>query len=130
VFSDGNDVLGIYAATCDAVARCANGSGPVFIETVTARWPGSQPLWPEPATGPTDLRMAWGIVEPAGPHRGWIAGHDPVLRIARELREEGVEWPEIATIDARIGAELDAAEHYAVASPFPDPAGAAAGTFA
>lgn len=129
-FRDGNDIAAIYAATCAAVARCAAGDGPVFIETVTTRWPGSQPLWPEPATGRTDLAMAWGAADPAGPHRDWIARHDPVLRVAREMLAAGVDRSAIESIDARIGADLDAAERYAVASPFPDPDGAAAGTFA
>ena len=52
---DGADAAAAYAAIGDAVAQCRAGKGPVFVEAVTRRWPGSNPLWPEPATGPTDI---------------------------------------------------------------------------
>lgn len=130
VFAGTNDVAAIHATARDAVRQCKAGGGPVFIEVVTVRWPGSQPLWPEAATGTTDLAMAWGERQPTGPHRDWIASHDPVLRVARELLADGIDRAAIESIDARIGAELEIAERYAVASPLPDPAGAAVGTFA
>ena len=50
---------------------------------MTKRWPGSNPLWPEPATGVTDLRIATGEAQASGEHRDWIENHDPVLRLAR-----------------------------------------------
>ena len=47
---DGADMAAVYSASRDAVQRCRAGNGPVFIEAVTLRWPGSSPLWPEQAT--------------------------------------------------------------------------------
>src|SRR5262249_61915893 len=37
---DGNDVLAVYEAVKDAVARARKGDGPTFIEAVTYRWGG------------------------------------------------------------------------------------------
>jgi len=37
---DGNDVLAVYEAVRDAVARARRGEGPTFVEAVTYRWGG------------------------------------------------------------------------------------------
>jgi acetoin:2,6-dichlorophenolindophenol oxidoreductase subunit alpha len=119
VFLDGNDVLGICEATTEAIARAAAGEGPTFIETVTTRWPGSQPLWPELATGITDLAHARDGVPPDLPHADYMAQHDPVLRIARELLAEGVAFDSLAAEDAAVVAEMDAAQRFAMDSKEP-----------
>src|SRR5262249_59765495 len=54
---DGADVFAVHAAASEAIALCRTGQGPVFLEAVTRRWPGNNPLWPEPVTGPTDMRI-------------------------------------------------------------------------
>src|SRR5215831_3807269 len=72
---DGADAAAMHAAASDAVARCRRGEGPVFIEAMTKRWPGSNPLWPEPATGVTDIGMATGERQASGGHRDWIEQH-------------------------------------------------------
>jgi len=130
VFLDGNDVAGIHAAAVEALARARGGGGPTFIETLTTRWPGSQPLWPEPATGTTMLEMAYGDRQPEGLHAEWIRIHDPVLRVARELLAGGCERKVLEALDADIRRRIDAAAKFAIASPFPDPAGAADHIFA
>jgi acetoin:2,6-dichlorophenolindophenol oxidoreductase subunit alpha len=66
---DGADAGAVHAAARDAIARCRAGQGPVFLETVTKRWPGNNPLWPEPVTGATDIRMATGEIAPSGEQR-------------------------------------------------------------
>src|SRR5262249_43148571 len=81
---DGADAAAVHAAAREAVARCRRGEGPAFIEAVTRRWPGSNPLWPEPATGVTDIAIAAGERQATGEHRDWIERHDPVLRLARQ----------------------------------------------
>ena len=43
---DGADTDEIGAAATAAIAKCRDGHGPVFIECVTRRWAGSNPLWP------------------------------------------------------------------------------------
>ena len=85
---DGTDMDAVYAAAIEAVQRCRDGNGPVFIEAFTTRWPGSSPLWPELATV-TDLNEAWDPARIAGPHADWLRHHDPLLRAARELVAAG-----------------------------------------
>jgi pyruvate dehydrogenase E1 component alpha subunit len=120
---DGIDAAAVHAAMTDAVARCRSGAGPVFIEAVTKRWAGSNPLWPEPTTGTTDLRMAWGEAAVTGEHREWYAHFDPVLRLARHLAEsggtKGVE--RLKKLDREVQARMQEAVKFAVDSPMPAP---------
>ncbi len=122
VHLDGNDVAGIYRDAAEALERARTGQGPTFIETVTTRWPGSQPLWPVLATGVTELAVAFGTATPAGEHADWIANHDPVLRVARELLAQGIGADTLRELDARIAARMHSAIDFALASPLPDPA--------
>jgi TPP-dependent pyruvate/acetoin dehydrogenase alpha subunit len=120
---DGTDLHGVRQSVAGAVERCRQGDGPAFIEAMTRRWPGSNPLWPELATGITDIGMATGDVAIAGEHADWIRGHDPVLRLARELTGEGARHVErLKEIDASVTAKIAAAYQFAVDSAFPDPA--------
>ena len=115
---DGADAAAVHAAAREAVARCRRGEGPAFIEAVTRRWPGSNPLWPEPATGVTDIAIATGERQASGEHRDWIEGHDPVLRLARELaRGDGLQ--RLAALDQAVRARIDAAVKFALESPMP-----------
>jgi hypothetical protein len=92
----------------------------VFIEAVTKRWPGNNPLWPEPATGTTDIRMATGEIAPAGEHADWLEHHDPVLRLGRVLAGQGVDAvARLLKLDAEARARIDAAVTFALGSPFP-----------
>jgi len=115
---DGADAAAVHAAASDAVARCRRGDGPVFIEAMTRRWPGSNPLWPEPATGVTDIGIATGERQATGEHRDWVDQHDPVLRLARELVRGGGRARLIA-LDEAVRARLAAAVEFAMASPLP-----------
>src|SRR5262245_17905453 len=117
---DGADAAAAYAAARDAVARCRAGEGPVFIEAAARRWPGSNPLWPEPATGTTDIRMATGEAAPDGEHRDWLEGHDPVLRLGRTLAAGGRDaHARLHEIDRATRARIDAAVKFALDSPLP-----------
>lgn len=117
---DGADVQAVHAAMVDAVARCRQGDGPVFIETMTKRWPGSNPLWPEPATGKTDLGMATGERAPDGEHADWLANHDPILRLARALAGDAASVGEMKRIDADVCARIETAKDFALRGPIPD----------
>ena len=120
---DGADAAAVRAAAADAVAQCRAGEGPVFIEAMTRRWPGSNPLWPEPATGVTDLRIATGEARAEGGHHDWIENHDPVLRLARELvKRDGDVEGKLADVDVTTRARIDSAVTFAVDSPLPAPA--------
>src|SRR6202043_1843328 len=56
---DGTDSGAVFAAARDAVVRARAGEGPTFVNAIVARWPGSNPLWPELPAGETELRFAW-----------------------------------------------------------------------
>jgi len=85
---DGTDMETVHVTARAAIERCRRGDGPVFIEAVTERWPGSSPLWPEAATT-TDMRAAWEPSRISGPHVDWLRHQDPLLRAARELVAAG-----------------------------------------
>jgi acetoin:2,6-dichlorophenolindophenol oxidoreductase subunit alpha len=116
---DGADAGAAYAAIGDAVAQCRAGKGPVFVEAMTRRWPGSNPLWPEPVTGPTDLAMATGARAPAGEHADWLKEHDPVLRLARALAANADAIARLQALDATTRGRIDAAVDFALESPLP-----------
>jgi len=118
---EGIDPFAVHAAVMRAAEGCRNGNGPIFIEVMTKRWAGSAPLWPEMATGITDLGMATGatIIED-GPHREWFEVQDPVLRLARQLMASEPDAIEkISTIDQRTTERVDAAARAAEHAPFP-----------
>jgi TPP-dependent pyruvate/acetoin dehydrogenase alpha subunit len=128
---DGADAPAVHAAASEAVALCRAGKGPVFLEAVTRRWPGNNPLWPEPVTGTTDIRIATGEIEPSGEHADWIVQHDPVLRLARALAANGPEAVDrLASLDAAARRGIDDAVTFALASPFPAAASAFERVFA
>jgi pyruvate dehydrogenase E1 component alpha subunit len=128
---DGADAGAVHAAARDAVERCRAGDGPVFIEAVTRRWPGSNPLWPEPATGVTELGIATGEARAEGEHRDWIENHDPVLRLARTLGQHGRDAKaRLTALDAATRARIEAAVNFALESPLPAPATATDHVFA
>jgi acetoin:2,6-dichlorophenolindophenol oxidoreductase subunit alpha len=116
---DGADAAAAYAAIADAVVRCRSGAGPVFIEAVTRRWPGSNPLWPEPATGETDIAMATGERSPSGEHADWLASHDPVLRLGRALATDAESIRRIQLLDEQKRRQIEAAVKFAIDSPLP-----------
>jgi TPP-dependent pyruvate/acetoin dehydrogenase alpha subunit len=117
---DGAEASAVHAAAEDAVALCRAGEGPVFIEAVTKRWPGSNPLWPEPATGTTDIRMASGEVAPGGEHADWLEHHDPVLRLGRLLAGRGPDAvARLMSLDRKVQARIEAAVAFALESPLP-----------
>jgi acetoin:2,6-dichlorophenolindophenol oxidoreductase subunit alpha len=128
---NGADCDEISAAAIAAIAKCRDGRGPVFIECVTKRWAGSNPLWPALATGETDIRMATGEVAIEGEHADWYRYHDPVLRLARTLAAQGTDAiGRIHFYDAEIREDMKRAIQQALESPFPEPETALANVFA
>jgi len=118
---DGADVSAVHSVATEATALCRAGKGPVFLEAVTKRWPGNNPLWPVPATGTTDLRMATGEIAPRGEHAEWLSHHDPVLRLARELAAGDGAAPRLVSLDTAVRRRIEDAVKFALASPFPAP---------
>jgi pyruvate dehydrogenase E1 component alpha subunit len=127
---DGADVAAVHAAASDAVQRCRAGNGPVFIEAVTLRWPGSSPLWPELATT-FDLDQAWNPASIAGPHADWVRDYDPLLRLARDIVARSFATPEqLKARDHAAREQMAQAASFAIASPLPTPDTVLADVFA
>ena len=128
---DGADVKAVYGAVSDSISGIRDGGGPVFIEAITERWPGSRPLWPELKTGVTDLTMAWDESKIIGEHADWIRDHDPVLRFARELDAANhLTQEEALALDKVVVDKMLTARSFAIASPLPQPETALEGVFA
>ena len=129
---DGADTVQLHDALTQAALYCRAGRGPFFVEAVTKRWDGSNPLWPELVTGVTDLGMATGQVTTGGVHQDWYERHDPVLRLARSLFVDGgdLALDRLRSIDRDVNARIEAAVAFARNSPFPPAEQAFEGVFA
>ncbi len=106
---DGNDVLAVYAAMKDAVARARRGEGPTFIEAKTYRL--------VPHSSDDDDRRYRSKEELAE----WTE-RDPVVRFAKQLGDAGVlDDAKDREINDRVNREVDRATDEAEASPEPEP---------
>ena len=104
---DGNDILAVYAAVSEAVARARSGGGPTLIEARTYR--------PTPHTSDDDDRSYRSREEVAE----WKQ-RDPILNFEKVLTERGLLTPAImAEMDTRARAEVDDALAFADAAPYP-----------
>jgi TPP-dependent pyruvate/acetoin dehydrogenase alpha subunit len=110
VVADGNDVLEVYAATGDAVARARRGEGPSLLECKTYRWHfHAMRATPPPETRPSDEIASW-------------KARDPIARLEQHALGAGaLSAVEMSAIRERVKADLDDAVAFAEASPFPDP---------
>src|SRR5262249_12859380 len=113
---DGNDVLGVYAATRRAVERARGGGGVTLLEVLTFRLKGH-------AEHDNQSYVPQEVIEE------W-RGKDAVERYERTLIENGVATTdELLAIQKRVRAEIDAATDEAERSPMPDGSEAASGLF-
>jgi pyruvate dehydrogenase E1 component alpha subunit len=116
---DGADMSAVHAAARSGIEQCRSGNGPVFIEAITVRWPGSNPLWPELATT-TDLTTVWDRSKIQGPHADWLCNHDPLLRTVHELLKAGhASQDEIMKYDEQARGRIASAVSFALESPWP-----------
>ncbi|HLW47465.1 MAG TPA: thiamine pyrophosphate-dependent dehydrogenase E1 component subunit alpha [bacterium] len=114
---DGNDILAVYAAAADAVARARDGGGPTLIECRTMRVRGHSEA-DKYSYVPKALLDEW-------------AGRDPIVLFERRLRAEGTLTEEAdRAMAARIEREVEDGLAWAEASPEPDPATVADGVYA
>jgi len=128
---DGRDVDAVADVAARAVQHCRERKGPFFIHAVTARFAGTQPLWPTLPTGPTDISMAWDDSNISGEHEQWFREHDPVLGYARKLLAAGdLTQDELTEIDARARERIAEARQFALDSPRPTPESALDHVFA
>ncbi len=105
---DGMDVLAVYDAAKDAVARARAGEGPTLIEAMTYRFRGHS------LADPDELR-------PKEEKEFWLA-RDPIQKFSKYLLAEGLfTQDELTAIDREIQAVVDDSVEFAENSPEPDP---------
>ncbi len=110
---DGNDVLAVWAAARDAVARARAGGGPTLIEAKTYRVVGHHEGDPLTGVYRTQAELdAWKLRDPIQSFRNRLIGE---LKAASSA--------ELDAIDVRVLAEVAGAVEFARQSPEPDPAG-------
>jgi pyruvate dehydrogenase E1 component alpha subunit len=113
---DGNDVLAVYAAAAEAVARGRTGGGPTLLELMTYRITGHSRR--DPCTyQPREEREE-------------ALRKEPIGRFGASLVERGAaDQGTLNAIGAEIDAEIEAAVKSAVSAPDPRPEDALADLF-
>jgi pyruvate dehydrogenase E1 component alpha subunit len=128
---DGRQVDAVREVVRRGVEHTRARKGPFFVHAATARYAGTQPLWPTLPTGETDISMAWDDAGMAGEHELWYREHDPVLRYAHQLVAAGdVSEDELTQLDAQVRERLAEARRFALDSPRPTPESALDNVFA
>ncbi len=106
---DGNDILAVYVAAREAVARARNGGGPTMIECVTYRLSVHTT-----ADDPSRYRNEAEVKQ-------WER-RDPLLRFTTYLTSKGLlDRPRQEAVDAEVRAEIKAAVEHVESLPPPDP---------
>jgi pyruvate dehydrogenase E1 component alpha subunit len=114
---DGNDILEVREAACEAVVRARSGAGPSLLEFKTYRWHHHF----EGGYFP-DLR-------PPGEIEAWKE-KCPIKRFEKKLEEVGIlDRQGREAIDCEIMARIEDAVRFAVNSPYPDPEDALKGVY-
>jgi pyruvate dehydrogenase E1 component alpha subunit len=104
---DGNDILAVYQASCEAVDRARNGGGPALIENVTYRWRGHSKSDANRYRTKEEIEL-------------WKT-KDPILRLANDLLEASLlNGQEVAAIQEEAYRDINEAVSYADACPEPD----------
>lgn len=105
---DGNDVVAVYEAVGEAVARARRGQGPSIVECLTYRWHGHTEGDPQ-------------TYKPKDEMEEWLK-KDPILIFRKRLAELGVlAEHEADKIQQGMLDELERAVKFAEESPFPAP---------
>jgi TPP-dependent pyruvate/acetoin dehydrogenase alpha subunit len=113
---DGNDVLAVYAAIAEAIARARNGKGPSFIECKTFRMTGHS-AHDAAEYVPKELFEEW-------------AARDPIVRLEKELvARRWLTQQELSRLEETVNSEIDGAVTRAQASPFPEGESALRGVY-
>lgn len=105
---DGNDVEAVHAAASEAIAHIRTNGGPYFIEAVTYRLRGHFEPDDQSYVDPQEL-AAW-------------RAKDPIEQMqARLIAEKHLTAGDIAQMEQRVDAAIEAAVRFAGESPFPAP---------
>ncbi|MFP6772591.1 MAG: thiamine pyrophosphate-dependent dehydrogenase E1 component subunit alpha [Alphaproteobacteria bacterium] len=119
VVVDGNDVLAVYEAATEAVARARAGEGPTLLECKTYRHRAHTER-----AGAVDPRPVEEIA-------AWMA-RDPIPMLAEHLQQQQGQFSdkEFQAMDDEIMTAIEASVAFAEASPFPAPEAALDDVFA
>jgi len=105
---DGNDVLAVYEAVGEGIARARRGEGPTLIECKTYRWRGH-------------FEGDMQAYKPKEEVEEWMK-KDPIPGFRKKLVETGVlTEKEFDEIDQEINEEIEKAVKFAEESPLPAP---------
>jgi len=105
---DGNDVLAVYEATQEAIARARRGEGPTLIECKTYRWLGHS------IGDPQEYRKAEEV-------EAWKK-KDPIQRFENYLRQKGLlDEDKVKKVYRSVNEEIEAGVQFAESSPMPQP---------
>jgi len=103
---DGNDVMAVYEAATEAIARARKGQGPTLIECKTYRWRGH--FEGDPA-----------IYKPKEEQAAWLK-KDPLPRLKSFILENKIMTEtELSDIDKQVKGEIVEAVQFAEESPEP-----------
>lgn len=106
---DGNDVVAVYEAACEAVTRARAGNGATLLECRTYRWRGHVgPAW-DLDVGETRRREL----------EEWLA-HDPLEILRQRLGDAETVAAAITLHRREVEAEIEDALHLARQAPAPD----------
>ena len=129
---DGRDVDAVYDVVTRAVEHARARKGPFFVHAVTARYAGTQPLWPTLPTGATDISMALGRLRHGRRARG--SGTASTTRCSATRASCSPRATSTRTslteLDARVRERIAEARQFALDSPRPTPESALDHVFA
>lgn len=98
---DGNDVLAVREAACEAVARARNGEGPTFLECQTYRWYGHFTADDAKYRPPEEVKY-------------WKEERDPIRNLADHLLKGGATaQAELDGIHQEVNEEIERAFRFA-----------------
>jgi pyruvate dehydrogenase E1 component alpha subunit len=119
VVVDGNDVVAVYEATVEAVARARAGDGPSLIECKSYRWRRHTERPETPDRRPAEEIEHW-------------KSQDPIVRLRAELQSQQgqLSEEEWEAMDREILDAIEASVTFAKNSPFPKPEAALEDVFA
>ncbi|MBI3030539.1 MAG: thiamine pyrophosphate-dependent dehydrogenase E1 component subunit alpha [Candidatus Rokubacteria bacterium] len=104
---DGNDVLAVFEACTQAVARARRGEGPSLVEARTIRWLGHYEGDPQLYRGKDEVAEG--------------RSRDPVAHLRQILEERTLlDAADAERVEAAVRDEIDDAVAFAEASPLPD----------
>ncbi|MBI2378540.1 MAG: thiamine pyrophosphate-dependent dehydrogenase E1 component subunit alpha [Deltaproteobacteria bacterium] len=104
---DGTDVVAIYDAARNAVARGRRGAGPTLLEAITMRMRGHSEH-DDARYVPKSLLEAW---------RSW----DPIERATAYAKQRGVDEAQLEQLRSTLNREIDEAISTAISEPLPSP---------